>query len=145
MGGLNDSHHRALRAAFRRIDELLTQIENVVNGEPSPLAGITNDLTPTNRRVATERVARVRRRMVDALDQLGIPAPAPESASSWVIETAATFAELALEEVTSSRLRKYGRLDGEAAQALERVEDGVRGALRELRPPQRKSGGRDGR
>jgi len=136
MAGLNENHHRALRAAFRRIDELLTQIENAVGGEPSPFAGISNDLAPADRHAVTDRVARVRRQMVDALDRLGIPAPAPEAASSWVIETAVMFAELAIEEVTPSRLRKYGRLDPATMRAIDQVEQELRGAIRAL-PPKR--------
>ena len=143
MAGLNENQQRAFRAAFRRIDELLIQIENAVTGEPSPFAGISSDLAPADRRAIIDRVAHVRHQMVDALNRLGVSPPTPEAAASWVIETAATFAELAIEEVTPSRLRKYGRLDPATIQAIDHVEQELRGAIRTL-PLRRKSGGKSG-
>jgi hypothetical protein len=79
-----------------------------------------------------DRVANVRCRMVDGLRRLGIAPPDPEAAASWVIETAATFAELAIEEIAPSRLRKYGRLDPATIRVITLVEEELRAAIRAL-------------
>jgi len=141
VGLLNDSQQRAFRAAFRRIDELLQEIEDSAVRTPSRFAGVTRDLEPAERRLLAGRVAGVRRQMAEALERLGIRPPSAETTASWVVETAATFAELAIDELAPERLRSYGKLEPGAAEAVAAAAEALRVAIRSLPVRRRSAGG----
>lgn len=129
---LNENHRRAILAAFRTIDKLLEDVENVRASAASPFSRIFNDLTPTQQQVVGDYVEGIRARMTDALKALETSVRPPETAASWAIQTALAFAQITVQEIAPSRLRGYGPLDGEASVLIERLNADLERSIRRL-------------
>jgi GTP-binding protein EngB required for normal cell division len=121
--GLNANHRRVLLCTLAHLEQLLGDIERTATtGDGSPLSKIQPDLSPTQQRVVTGYVARLRAQLTDALAALGIEPPAQRTSASWAIRTALTFASIALQDSASARLRGYGELGPGASALIARVE-----------------------
>ncbi|HTO87045.1 MAG TPA: dynamin family protein [Thermoanaerobaculia bacterium] len=132
MSGLNENHHRSLRSAFKHIDKLLADAQAAWAGPGSPFATHFPDLTPTQQRVIADYIARVRDQMADSCRALGISLEPPRVAASWSVQTAVSFAQIAVAEIAPSRLEGYGPLDRETTGVLERLEADLERTLQRL-------------
>jgi GTP-binding protein EngB required for normal cell division len=118
--GLNASHHRMLEATFGHVDKLLAEVERAATTQ-SPLARVLPDLTSIQVRVILDAVGRARQQLIESTRALIGRLPDPGARASWSIRTHLTMADIALEEVTSKRLRGYGQLDAAVSEQVERV------------------------
>jgi len=132
VDGLNANHQRALLSAFAHVNALLTEAEQLVTGEGSPVPKIVPDLTPVERQVFQDYVARLRGQLTEALKVLGIPVPQPTVRASWAIRTLLSSAEITLEDTQPGRLRGYGPLASEMAPVIERLEADLARTLRRM-------------
>lgn len=119
--GLNANHARALYAAAVAVDRLLGEMEALATSRDSPFRRYVDDLSPVQKQLLTAFTRAARLRMVGALSQFGVPAPAPSGSARATARNALTFAEIALQEVEPSHLRGYGMLSSEAEAAIERM------------------------
>ncbi len=133
--GLNESQGRALASALAYIDRLLLDVEAIASAAASrsPFSHYAADLSPTQRQVVADSLARIRARMAEALESLGVPTDGPRVSASWAVQTTLTCAEVTLDDVAPPRLRGYGELSPETAAAVERVEADLARSLRRLR------------
>jgi GTP-binding protein EngB required for normal cell division len=131
MSPLGENHRRTLLAAFTQMDKLLLDIESAARAR-SPLSTISADLAPVQEQVIADYVGRIRERVKEALARLGIALPAPRTTASWAIQTSLSFAQVALAEVSPSRLRGYGALADEDAALLASVEADLARLVRAL-------------
>lgn len=128
-GRLNPNQVRAVLARFTHVDQLLGSIEQVARSESSPFAGKRGDLSPDEERLVLSFVAQARRRMLAALDRLGVPRPEPTVSARWSAQTALSFADIALAELGPGDLKGYGDLDLEAAAELDALVTDLRALL----------------
>lgn len=129
--GLNLAQARALKAAFAHVSDLLEGVLRIAQGDITPFDRQRPDLTPEEAKDLTEVVPAIRTRMLEALAQLDIPAPAADRSGRWTIRTALSFADLALSEVTPAELVGYGSIDEEAAQSVTGVVTDLRKMIAE--------------
>ncbi len=132
---LNDHHRRVLLAAFRHIDGLLSDIEAAALSErpKSPLSRFAPDLRPEARQVVADYVARARARLEEALRALRIPAAGPRVSASKFVRSSLIAAEVALDQVSPSRLQGYGEIGSAGAAALGNLEADLARCLERLR------------
>lgn len=135
---LNANQVRALHAAASAVGRLLGEIEAVSRPGDSPFRRYVDDLTPSQKEVLLAFARSAYVRMTGMLAQLGVPSPAASGSARAAANNALTFADVTLQEVDPARLRGYGALSAEAAEAVERVLadmtamlNGVRDFLRE--------------
>jgi GTP-binding protein EngB required for normal cell division len=143
MSELNENHHRSLRSAFKHIDGLLRDAQAAWAESNSPFATHLPDLTPTQERIVTDYFARIRGQMADACRVLGITLEPPRIAASWSIQTAISFAQIAVAEIAPSRLQGYGSLDPDTVEVLVRLEADVGRTLQRLQAYLAQGLGRD--
>lgn len=120
MSPLTENQLRSVVSTFRHVDRILENVARLAEDEPSPLARRRPDLLPSEARLLRSHVARLRSRLLSALDRLGIARPEPEGSARWAIETALRFARISLSDMLMG-LRGYGEVDREAAAELEAV------------------------
>lgn len=119
MSKLNESQVRHVTSTFSYIDALLGSVEKLARADLSPFAAERADVAPDEGRLILSSVAVARRRMLAALDRLGIPRPQSTVSARWGIETTYKFAASALGELDAVRLRGYGAADEDVARELE--------------------------
>ena len=117
--GLNGSHALHVFSTFQHVDGLLASIEKLARSDLSPLAPERPDVAPDEARLLLASVAAARRRMLEALDRLGIVRPEPSVSARWGIQTAFLFAEVSLSDLDAAGLRGYGAASPAAARELE--------------------------
>lgn len=126
MSRFTPSQARYVLAAIAHVDGLLQGMERLAADERSPFTAERNDLAPDEARLLRSFTALARQRLLAALDQLGIPRPEPARSARWSIDTALTFADIALGDLSTGRLRGYGAVDPGAARELEALADDLR-------------------
>lgn len=133
--GLNSSHLRTLAAGLAHIDELFSQIEAAANSAAanSPFPRFQNDLTPTQRQVIADHVARFRAQVAEAVSAMRISDPGHSVRASWAIQTALTLISIDLAEIAPDRLRGYGEVAPEGIQFVERLLADLERTLTRLR------------
>lgn len=86
--GLNAYHRRALSAAFRKIEQLLSDVEAAASmTAPSTLSRFVPDLSPVKRQVIADYAARVRSKLEEGLKLLQAKQEGPRIPVSRAIET----------------------------------------------------------
>lgn len=115
-----------MAGTLKHVSELLDGVARVAREDLSPFASERADLSAYESRMLLSLVDVARRRMLAALDQLGLDPPRPTISSRWSITTALLFADIALSELESGVLRGYGDL-------TEVAESDVRAVAAELR------------
>lgn len=128
--GFNENHQRHLRIAFQYIDKLLSEAEHTMAsaGSPSPFQEHVDDTTPVQRKVTHDYILRIREAMARIMKELEIPANEARSGAAWAATTNLMFVSISLSELTAERMRGYGALSEQAADAL----DGIRGEIGSL-------------
>ncbi len=117
---LNSNHAGRLSVTCRHIDKQLADMENALsvasskNGFPEYLS----DVTPAQRRVIEDYIARIRGPLARVLDGQGIERPEPSIPVSRSLHTARTFIAIAAEELQPKYMRGYGKVPPVAAVEL---------------------------
>ncbi|HXW89617.1 MAG TPA: dynamin family protein [Terriglobales bacterium] len=117
---LNSNHARRLSITCRHIDKLLADMENVVNVSDSTRAfpEYLPDITPAQRHVIEDYIARIRFQLARVLVGQGIARPEPSIPMSRCLHTILTFAGIAAEELQPKYMRGYGEIPAAAALEL---------------------------
>lgn len=107
---LNSSQQRHLLSSCEYVDGLLSEIESVLSasGSQSPFLKYHMDLSPVQKKVALDFVARIRTQMVRALNGMGITLQSPRIGVTRMIRTNLNFADIAIDELRPQYMRGYG-------------------------------------
>jgi GTP-binding protein EngB required for normal cell division len=131
-GGLNDNHRRSLSAIFRQLDRLLRDVEAANAAARSPFSRFYADLSPAQQQVVEDYVGHLREQIQEAMRALDVALPTPDSPASWSIQTALSFARIAIQEIDPSRLKGYGPLAPEASETIRRLNGDLERTVRRL-------------
>jgi nucleoside-diphosphate-sugar epimerase len=115
---LNPAQARSIRATFTHVSNLLDGVLRLARGDVTPFDRQHFDLGPEEAQEVVALVTAIRERMLEAMTQLGIPLPEVDGSARWRAQTALSFAEIALADLTPGELRGYGSVDDEAARLV---------------------------
>jgi hypothetical protein len=120
---LNSNHARRLSVACQHIDKLLADMESALAFADSRQAfpEYLSDVTPAQRRVVEEYIARIRVLLTRILDGQGIERPGPFIPVSRCLHSSLTFINIAAEELQPRYMRGYGDIPTAAAADLNRI------------------------
>lgn len=140
---LNDNHRRRLVSSFQHIDHMLGEVETIIasGGSASPFRKHVPDMSPVQRRVTTDYIARIRETMQRCLGELGIVLPEPDCGTLWAARaTLAMMANVAMEELGARYLKGYGALPDDAAVLVDRVRSELQAQAARLNDYLRQAG-----
>jgi GTP-binding protein EngB required for normal cell division/uncharacterized protein YukE len=117
---LNPNHARRLSVTCRHIDKLLADMESALSASSSKKAfpEYLPDLTPLQRQVIEDYMARIRSQLVRILDGQDIERPAPSIPVSRSLHTILAFVGIAAEELQPKYMRGYGEIPPAAVVGL---------------------------
>jgi hypothetical protein len=120
---LNSNQARRLSVTCRHIDKLLADMENAlaVANSKQAFPEYQPDVTPAQRQVIEDYIARLRMQLTEVLDVQGIERPEPFIPVSRCLHTALTFIRIAAEELQPRYMRGYGQISPAAATDLNRI------------------------
>ena len=120
---LNSNHIRRLSVTCRYIDKLLADMDNALAVADSKQAfpEYLSDVTPAQRRVIEDYIARIRTQLVRVLDVQNVERPGPFIPVSRCLHSALTFINIAVEELQPRYMRGYGEVSPAAATDLNRI------------------------
>jgi hypothetical protein len=131
---LNSNHARRLSVTCRHIDKLLADIENAlaVADSKQVFPEYLLDVTPAQRRVIDDYIARIRVQLALVLDGQGIERPEPSIPVSRSLHIALTFINIAAVELQPRYMRGYGEISTTAAADLNRIASELVGLATEF-------------
>jgi len=131
---LNSNHVRRLSVTCRHIDKQLADMENALSVASSKNAfpEYLSDITPAQRRVIEDYIARIRAQLARVLDGQGIERPEPSIPVSRSLHTALTFIAIAAEELQPKYMRGYGEVPPAAAVELNGIAGELLGLVSQL-------------
>lgn len=131
---LNSNHARRLSVTCRHIDKQLADMENALSVASSKNAfpEYLSDITPAQRRVIEDYIARIRAQLARVLDGQGIERPEPSIPVSRSLHTALTFIAIAAEELQPKYMRGYGEVPPAAAVELNGIAGELLGLVSQL-------------
>jgi GTP-binding protein EngB required for normal cell division len=133
-GLLNSPQQRRLRITCEYVDKLLSDIENGLHSaeSKSPFPRYIPDISPLQRKLIEDYIARIRKRLVSALDGQGIERNPPSIPLSRSIHTAATFMDISIHELRPKYMRGYGELTPGAEAELNGIVGELAGMIAKL-------------
>lgn len=131
---LNESQQRRLSVTCSHIDGLLKDIEEVLNASASksPFPKYVSDISPAQRRVIEDYIARFRAQLVRVLEGMHVPPPTAKISAVHSLYTALTFIDIAVEELKPRYMRGYGEVQERAQEELNGVVAELESLLRQL-------------
>jgi len=116
----NSSQERHLRVTCEYVDQMLKDVETILasSASKSPFPKYIPDISPFQRKVIEDYVARVRARLLRVLESVSIERQEPFIPASRAVHTAVTFMDIAVEELRPRHMRGYGELPETAATEL---------------------------
>jgi len=127
---LNENHVRRIQSTFWYVDDLLKSIEGLTHPDPSPFAHERPDLSQDESRLLRYFVDLARKRMLAALDRLGIPRPEHNLSARRGVSTALLFAEISLSELNAQSLRGSGPVGPAAGQEITALSSDLQNLIR---------------
>jgi GTP-binding protein EngB required for normal cell division len=127
---LNENHVRRIQATFWYVDDLLRSIEALTHPDPSPFVRERPDLSQDEARMLLSFVSLARKRMLAALDRLGIPRPEQKLSARRSVATGLLYAEISLSELDTRSLRGYGAMDPVAGEEITAVSADLQNLMR---------------
>lgn len=131
---LNSNHERRLTVTCRHIDKLLADMESTLNVSASKLAfpQYAADLSPAQKRVIGDYIARIRAQLIRVLDGQDIERPPADIPVSRSLHATLTFVDIAVEELKPEYMRGYGEVPPAAAIELNGIAGELQGLVRQL-------------
>jgi hypothetical protein len=119
----NSNHARRLSVTCRHIDALLAGMENALaaSGSKQAFREYLMDLTPAQRQVVEDYIARIRNQLVRILEDQNVERPGPFIPVSRCLHSTLTFINIAAEELHAKYMRGYGDISSTAANDLNRI------------------------
>lgn len=120
---LNEAQRRTLRITCEYIDKLLKGMEDVLNEtrSNSVFPKYIDDILPLQRQVIKGYLSRIRAQLLRVLAGQAIESGEPQIAASHAIHTNLTFTEIAIEELSPSRMCAYGPISEAGAADLNAI------------------------
>jgi GTP-binding protein EngB required for normal cell division len=133
-GLLNSAQERRLRITCEYVDKLLSDVENSLHSteSKSPFPKYIPDISPLQRKTIEDFIARIRARLVSALDAQNIEHKPPFIPLSRSIHAAATFMDIAIHELRPKYMRGYGELQPGAESELNGIVGELAGIVSKL-------------
>jgi hypothetical protein len=134
ISSLSDSQQRNLRNACKHMDGLLKEIEAALDPTHtnSAFPKYINDITPVQRKTIEEYLARFRTQLLRILAGQAIQVEEPRIKASHAVHTSLTFIEIAIEELSPSRMRGYGPVSEAGAADLNKVMQDLQSIVKGL-------------
>lgn len=132
--GLNEYQQRRLSVTCRHIDKLLADIEAVLwaSASKSPFPKYISDISPAQRRVIEDYIARIRARLVGTLESQDISIEPPSIPATRTLYMALTFVDISVEELRPRYMRGYGEVSPTAATELNGIVGELEGLVNQL-------------
>jgi GTP-binding protein EngB required for normal cell division/ABC-type transporter Mla subunit MlaD len=131
---LNDSQKRRLLVSCQYIDKLLAEIESILtasaSGSPFPKYG--GELSPTQRKVTQDYIARLRAQLVRVLEGQGVALPSAHIDAIRAIRTMLDFVDIAAEELKPKYMRGYGEIPPSLIPELNGIAGELRGLVKKF-------------
>ena len=122
---LNENHQRHLRVTCEYMDKLLAEAEGILRADvsESPFPRYITQISPENRRVIEEYIARMRAQFVRILDALGISRDAVAIQDAHAIYVLLNSIEIAIDDLRPRNMRGFGEVPPEVARELDGIAD----------------------
>lgn len=120
---LNAFQQNSLRIGCAYIDQLLSDLEQILNASQSKsvFPKYVNDISPVQRKTIEDYFARIRGQLLRVLAGQSIQVEKPKIAASHAINTTLTFVEINIEELSPKKMRGYGQVSPAAVEDLNGV------------------------
>jgi GTP-binding protein EngB required for normal cell division len=131
---LNEFQRNRLSVTCTYIDKLLQDVEEVLNAtaSKSPFPKYVADISPAQRRVIEDYIARLRAQLLRVLEGIRIPVPPARISAVHSLRTALTFIDIAVEELKPRYMRGYGEVPESAQETLNGIVAELDGLVRQL-------------
>lgn len=131
---LNEHHKRRLLVSCQYMDQLLSDVEAVLNASASksPFPKYLADISPVQRKVTEDYIARLRAQLVRVLESQGVVHPRPQIGALHAIRTFLNFIEIAAEELKPKYMRGYGEIPPAAMADLNGIAEELEALVRKL-------------
>jgi GTP-binding protein EngB required for normal cell division len=131
---LNSNHVRRLLVSCEYIDRLLTDIETVLSASSSAALfhKYGDDLTPAQKKIVRDYIARIRAQMARVLAGQEIELPPPQISATHSIRTALDFIDIAAEELRPKYMRGYGEIPPSLVPELNGISGELQGLVQKL-------------
>lgn len=130
----NQPQRNRLSVTCAHIDKLLKDIEETLDAtaSKSPFPKYVSDVSPTQRRVIEDYIARLRAQLLRVLEGVQIPVPNARISASHSIYTSLTFIDIAVEELKPRYMRGYGDVPTTAQEMLNGIVAELESLVRQL-------------
>ena len=133
MAELGEHHKRRILVTFQRVDELLSQILEVLTHAQSGLQSCyVRDISAAKLPRFESQIELIRRQISGFLERFHISLPKRSTPASWIIKTNLASVDIALEDLYPKKLRGYGDMDSAAASDLTHTLQEIRKLLNQL-------------
>ena len=134
ISSLSDSQQRTLRNACKHMDGLLKDIEAALDPTRanSVFPKYINDIAPIQQKTIKEFLARFRAQLLCVLVGQTIELEEPRIKASHAVHISLTFIEIAIEELSPSRMRGYGPVSAAGAADLNNIMQDLQSIVQEL-------------
>jgi GTP-binding protein EngB required for normal cell division len=107
---LNSSQMRHFLSSVEYADKVLTDIEEILatSASLSPFHKYRGDVSPAQRKVISDYIARIRAQMVHLLEGQKIPLPGPRFSALHTIRVYLTAVHIAIDDLRPQYMRGYG-------------------------------------
>jgi GTP-binding protein EngB required for normal cell division len=131
---LNEHQKRHLRASSQEIERLLREAETILNTatSQSPFPAYRDDLTPAQRKVVQDYIARLRTQLVRVLESQQISLPQPDCGVSRALQANLIAIDIMIEELKPKYMKGYGALSEEATVDLNGIVRELQGLVAKL-------------
>lgn len=131
---LNSNHRRHLLASYQYVDNLLSEVEEILfaSTSKSPFPRYKGSLTLAQTKIVQDYITRIRDQMVRALASQNITPPPPRRDSAHSIRVTLEFADIAFDECRAESMRGYGEIPPSLAPEVDGMADEMRGLVRKV-------------
>jgi hypothetical protein len=131
---LNPNQLQRLLITCKHIDRLLEDIEVTLNAAASKsvFPNYTNEIGPDERKAIEERVALIRRQLLQILAAQSLGPEEPHISAAHSISVNLTFIDIAIAELAPRYMRGYGPVSEEGAAELDRIVNGLQTSVNDL-------------
>jgi len=131
---LSAAHTMGLLARLRHVDHLLSEIDSALRAGLSPRAfpDLAPDISRDEALQIGQHVQRIRKQLLDFLEELGIDRPAPPASARQAVRVALILIRVALEELEITKMRGHGQAPDWFLARLDRFVQKLRAEIENL-------------
>lgn len=131
---LNGPQQNHLRVTCQHADKMLSEMESILHASESksPFPRYRPELSPAQRKVIEDYVARLRSQLVRVVESQGMEIPEARVAERHAIHVSLSFLDIAFEELAPKYMRGYGEVAEEAMSDLNGIVNELRGIVSQM-------------